>query len=130
MNYRVLSKYRFELMGIAMLWVMLFHSFDLDLGHVVLQAVRRMGFGGVDIFILLSAMGLPRAELLGNSAAVVLGMVYNFLPYMILPIYTVMSKIEPRYLEAAADLGCNGFDTFRRVVMPLSASGVVSGITI
>ena len=57
-NYRVLSKYRSELMGIAMLWVMLFHAFDLDMGHVVLQAVRRMGFGGVDIFILLSAMGL------------------------------------------------------------------------
>lgn len=58
MKYSVLSRYRSELMGVAMLWVMLFHSFDLELGHVVLQAVRRMGFGGVDIFILLSAMGL------------------------------------------------------------------------
>jgi len=57
-EYRVLSRYRGELMGVAMLWVMLFHSFDLDLGHVALQAVRRLGFGGVDIFILLSAMGL------------------------------------------------------------------------
>ena len=54
----LISRYRSELMGFAMLWVMLFHSFDLELGHVVLQAVRRMGFGGVDIFILLSAMGL------------------------------------------------------------------------
>ena len=78
---------------------------------------------------LLTAIGLPRAELLGNSGAVILGMVYNFLPYMILPIYTVMSKIDRRYIEAAADLGCNGFETLFRVVMPLSLSGVISGIT-
>ena len=78
---------------------------------------------------LLSAIGLPRVQLLGNSAAVILGMVYNFLPYMILPIYTVISKIDTRYLEAAADLGCNGFMTMLRVVLPLSVSGVISGIT-
>ena len=78
---------------------------------------------------LLTTIGLPRAELLGNSGAVILGMVYNFLPYMILPIYTVMSKIDRRYIEAAADLGCNGFETLFRVVMPLSLSGVISGIT-
>ena len=58
MGYRVLSQYRSELMGFAMLWVMLFHSFDLDLGLPLLNGIRRAGFGGVDIFILLSAMGL------------------------------------------------------------------------
>ncbi len=77
----------------------------------------------------LVSIGLPRAELLGNSGAVILGMVYNFLPYMILPIYTVMSKIDNRYLEAAADLGCNNVETMLRVVLPLSASGIISGIT-
>lgn len=58
MSYGLLSKYRSELMGAAMLWVMLFHAFDLDLGWSVLNAVRAAGFGGVDIFIVLSAMGL------------------------------------------------------------------------
>ena len=58
MNYRILSKYRTELMGFAMLWVMFFHASDLDMGHELLEWVRAAGFGGVDIFILLSAMGL------------------------------------------------------------------------
>ena len=58
MKYRVLSQYRTELMGFAMLWVMFFHSFDLNTGHVVLEELRRMGFAGVDMFILLSSMGL------------------------------------------------------------------------
>ena len=58
MEYRVLSRYRSELMGIAMLWVMCFHAFDLDLGSKFLNFVRAIGFGGVDIFILLSAMSL------------------------------------------------------------------------
>ena len=58
MSYHVLSKYRTELMGAAILWVMLFHSFDLDMGLPILEWFRAAGFGGVDIFILLSAMGL------------------------------------------------------------------------
>ena len=58
MGYSVLSKYRTELMGVAILWVMLFHSFDLDMGLPVLEWLRAAGFGGVDIFILLSSMGL------------------------------------------------------------------------
>ena len=58
MCYRMLSKYRSELMGAAMLWVMLFHASDLDLGHPLLNSIRAAGFGGVDIFILLSSMGL------------------------------------------------------------------------
>ena len=58
MNYRILSKYRTELMGVAMLWVMFFHASDLDMGHEALEWIRAAGFGGVDIFILLSAMGL------------------------------------------------------------------------
>lgn len=58
MNYSLLSKYRSELMGIAMLWVMLFHAWDLNMGHPLLEWFRAAGFGGVDIFILLSSMGL------------------------------------------------------------------------
>lgn len=58
MSYGVLSKYRAELMGAAILWVMLFHAYGLDLGHWTINWVRSIGFGGVDIFILLSAMGL------------------------------------------------------------------------
>ena len=58
MTYRLFSKYRSELMGAAILWVMFFHAWDLDMGHPLLEFVRAAGFGGVDIFILLSAMGL------------------------------------------------------------------------
>lgn len=78
---------------------------------------------------LLESIGLGKIEMIGTPGAVIFGMVYNYLPYMILPIYTVMSKIEPSLLEAAEDLGCNGFNKLRRVIMPLSLPGVVSGIT-
>ena len=72
--------------------------------------------------------GLGPFVMLGGWQAVVLGMVYNYLPYMILPIYTGMSKIERPLLEAAEDLGCNGRQKLLRVIMPLSLSGVISGI--
>ncbi len=75
-----------------------------------------------------SLFGAQPVMMLGTGGAVILGMVYNYLPYMILPIYTGMSKIEQPLLEAAEDLGCNGFQKLRRVIMPLSLSGVVSGI--
>lgn len=68
-------------------------------------------------------------KLLGTSGAVILGMVYNFLPYMVLPITTVMQKLDTSLLEAAGDLGCNPLRTVVKVVMPLSLPGVISGIT-
>lgn len=68
-------------------------------------------------------------DLIGNQGAVILGMVYEFLPFMILPIYTVMSKIDNRLIEAAQDLGSNGFQVFKKVVLPLSIPGIISGIT-
>ncbi|MBE6670574.1 MAG: ABC transporter permease [Ruminococcaceae bacterium] len=77
----------------------------------------------------LGTFGIEPIKMIGTPGAVIFGMVYNYLPYMILPIYTVMSKIEPSLLEAAEDLGCNGFNKLRRVIMPLSLPGVVSGIT-
>ena len=78
---------------------------------------------------LLNAMGLPTVTIVGTGGAVILGMVYDFLPYMVLPIYTSMTKLNKRYLEAAADLGCNGFQTMFRVVLPLTVPGIISGIT-
>ena len=66
---------------------------------------------------------------MGLSGAVVLGMVYNYLPYMILPLYTVMEKIDKSVIEAAHDLGCNNVKTMFKVVVPLSMPGIMSGIT-
>lgn len=78
---------------------------------------------------LLSFFHLPTVHMINTPGAVVLGMVYNFLPYMILPLYSIMTKVESNILEAAQDLGSNGFETFRRVIFPLSVPGIVSGIT-
>jgi len=77
----------------------------------------------------LSKLGLPTMHILGTETAVVIGMVYDYLPYMILPIYSVMSKMDHRLVEAASDLGCNSFGVIRKVIFPLSLSGVISGIT-
>lgn len=68
-------------------------------------------------------------QLINNRGAIVLGMVYNFLPYMILPIYTSLTKIDNSLLEAARDLGSSGFNVFKRVILPLSVPGIISGIT-
>lgn len=77
----------------------------------------------------LMNMGLDPVQLINTRGAVVLGMVYNFLPYMILPIYTVMLKTDRSLVEAAQDLGGNKLDVFRNVTVPLSVPGVVSGFT-
>ncbi|MDX9807550.1 MAG: ABC transporter permease [Acholeplasma sp.] len=69
------------------------------------------------------------ASLLGTDIAIITGMVYVFLPFMVLPIYTVLSKIDPKLYEAADDLGANKFQTFLKVTLPLSITGVLSGIT-
>ena len=68
-------------------------------------------------------------KFVGTKGAVIFGMVYDFLPYMIVPIYTVMSKLDPRLLEAAQDLGCNNVEVMTKVVLPLTRSGIISGIT-
>ena len=67
--------------------------------------------------------------ILYTEAAVLLGMVYNFLPFMILPVYTILMKLDPSYIEAAGDLGANGVTTFFKVILPLSLPGIISGIT-
>ena len=77
---------------------------------------------------ILSLLGLPQVHIIGTEGAVVIGMVYDYLPYMIMPIYSVMAKMDVRLVEAAHDLGCNGLNTLRRVIFPLSLPGVISGI--
>ena len=77
----------------------------------------------------LDWIGIGRIQLIRTPAAVVLGMVYNYLPYMILPLYAILVKIDDRLIEAAEDLGCNGVQTFLKVVLPLSVPGILSGIT-
>ncbi len=78
---------------------------------------------------MLSKLGLGPVQLINTPGAVILGMVYNFLPYMILPIYTVLEKLDTSLLEAAADLGSSLGSRLRRVIFPLSIPGVISGIT-
>lgn len=78
---------------------------------------------------LLGMAGLPQLNILYTDAAVILGMVYNFLPFMVLPIFSVLSKIDRSVVEAAEDLGSDSFTVFRRIIFPLSLPGVVSGIT-
>ena len=78
---------------------------------------------------LLSALGLGRIHIIGTESAVVIGMVYDYFPYMILPIYSVMAKMDVKLIEAARDLGCNSAGVLRRVIWPLSLPGVISGVT-
>ncbi len=77
----------------------------------------------------LSAVGLPRVHMINTAGAVVLGMVYNYIPYMILPIYSVLTKIDMSVIEAAQDLGANDREVLFKVVVPMSMPGVISGVT-
>ncbi len=78
---------------------------------------------------LLKALHLGTVQIIGTEGAVVVGMVYDYLPFMIMPIYSIMAKMDGKLLEAARDLGCNNLGVLRRVIWPLSLPGVISGIT-
>ena len=78
---------------------------------------------------LLEMVGIGPLKLINTSGAVVLGMVYNYLPFMILPLYSVMEKIDKSVIEAASDLGCNHTHVLFKVIVPLSVPGIMSGIT-
>ena len=78
---------------------------------------------------IVGLIGLGPFKMINTEGAVIVGMVYDFLPYMILPIYSVMTKLDTRLIEAAADLGCNGFGVLTKVIIPHSLPGVFSGIT-
>ena len=77
----------------------------------------------------IRAIGLSPLPLIRTNGAVILGMVYNYLPYMILPLYTVIMKIDSRLIEAARDLGCTPSQVFTKVILPLSGPGILSGLT-
>lgn len=98
-------------------------------------------FRSIGVFDLINNIGLRMAEnpelyvpidhfnMIGTQGAVVIGMVYNYLPFMILPIYSVMIKLDNSLLEAARDLGANSTRVFKKVILPLSVPGVISGVT-
>ena len=78
---------------------------------------------------VLSFFGLPTLNIINTPGAIILGMVYNFLPFMVLPIYNVLIKIDRDVINAARDLGANSVQTFLKVTLPLTTPGIVSGIT-
>ncbi|MBQ4067117.1 MAG: ABC transporter permease [Clostridia bacterium] len=78
---------------------------------------------------VLTMVGLDKLELWGTPGAVIFGLIYNYFPYMVLPLVSVLSKIDPAVLEASSDLGSNGFSRFFRIILPLSMPGIVSGLT-
>lgn len=78
----------------------------------------------------LAWLGLPTLNLMYTDFAVILGMVYNFLPFMILSIYTVLAKLDKALIQASYDLGANKFQTFTKIILPLSVPGIISGITL
>ncbi len=78
---------------------------------------------------IITSVGLSELHIIGTPGAVIFGMVYNFFPYMLLPLYTSMSKMDIRLIEAAQDLGCNSLGVLRNVILPLSTSGIISGVT-
>lgn len=78
---------------------------------------------------VLTALNLPTLHMINTQGAVVLGMVYNYIPYMILPLYSIMAKMDMNLIEAAGDLGANKFITFKNIVLPLTLPGIASGFT-
>lgn len=78
---------------------------------------------------ILKLLSLGELHLIGTKGAVIFGMVYDFLPYMVLPIYTTISKLDRNLIEAASDLGCNNIHVLTKVILPLSTSGIISGVT-
>ena len=91
------------------------------------QFFRSIGL--IDLYNSVMGTDIQYFRMIGTSGAVVLGMVYNYLPFMILPIYSVIIKLDKSLIEAARDLGANSMNVFRRVILPLSLPGVLSGIT-
>ena len=81
------------------------------------------------INMILHFFHLPDLALINTPGAIILGMVYNFLPFMVLPIYNVLSKIDKDVIFAARDLGANSLQTFSKIILPLSVPGIISGIT-
>ena len=122
----VLSKERLRLQRILIMLIMLpmWMSFLLRT-YAWMSILENTGL----LNRLLAFAGLPAVRVINTEAAVVIGMVYNFLPFMILPIYSVIVKIDRNLVEAAQDLGANTLSVFRKLIFPLSLPGVLSGVT-
>ena len=99
----------------------------LDNNGLLNNLFRAIGL--IDLYNNIFGTNLQYFQMLNTQGAVVLGMVYNYLPFMILPIYSVIVKLDHSLVEAAHDLGSDGFTVFRRVILPLSFPGILSGIT-
>jgi spermidine/putrescine transport system permease protein len=108
---------------VTLLTVPLWISFLLRI-YAWITILRPMGI----LPTMLRSLGLPVPQLLYNDGAILLGMLYNYLPYMILPLYTTLEKLDRRLLEAARDLGANAWTTFMKVTVPLSARGIAAGV--
>ena len=94
-----------------------------------ITALKYILYGNGFLNRILSTVGLPTQHILGTTSAIVLGTVFDFLPFLVLPLYSVMTKIDNRLLEVAQDLGASAPHVLFRVVLPLSVPGIVSGIT-
>ena len=84
--------------------------------------------GGI-LFNICRSLGLPTFSVVGTNAAIVMGMIYNFPPFMVLPLFNVLTKIDENVLNAARDLGANSVQVFFKVTLPLSLPGIISGVT-
>ncbi len=121
-----MTKTKLSTQGTLMLLVMLPMWMNLLIRTYSLSNIlERNGI----INTILESLGLEKVHMINTPGAVILGMIYNFIPYMILPIYSSLSKLDGSLLEASSDLGGNGFTTLRKVIIPLSLPGVISGIT-
>ncbi len=99
----------------------------LDDNGLINQFLANIGF--FNLINSIFGTNLQYIHMINTQGAIVLGMVYNFLPFMVLPIFSVIDKIDPKVVEAAQDLGANGAMVFRKVIFPLSLPGVLSGVT-
>ncbi len=79
---------------------------------------------------LLGVFGIGPFRMINTDGAVILGMVYNYLPFMILPLYSILSKIDEKLIHAGQDLGANGYNVFSKIILPISVPGIMSGITL
>lgn len=122
-----MSKMRLNHQRTMMMLIMLPMWMNFLLRTYAWMSILETNSGFLNKFLALFNLG--PVHVMYTQGAVILGMVYNYIPYMILPLYTIMIKIDNRVIEAAQDLGCNTFNVFKKVIIPLSFPGITSGIT-
>ena len=112
-------------LGLALLLSFVSTVVCLLLAYPLAMILSNLGVNQSSFIVLI----FPALEIINTPYAIVLGMVYNFLPFMVLPIYNVLAKIDKDVIAAARDLGANNVQTFLRIILPLSVPGIISGIT-